>query len=113
MSNVRVITVDWEYNSLKTHGPMTIRQYDHKATVVVMKNPPLLDSYWLLVEGHEEVELDGPSWLISNDYTQEAAPLVFQFCAKSNSGDMEVHSAMYTLPVLPSIPHSTEEVTNG
>lgn len=113
MSNVRVIIADWETSNLKTDGLASIRQYDHQGTVVTMKNPPLLDSYWLLVEGHEEVELDGPSWLISNEYTQDAMPLVFQFCAKSNSKDMEIHSAIYTITVLPSIPHTTEEVTNG
>lgn len=113
MSNVRVITADWGSSNLKTNGPASIRQYDHQGTVVVMKNPPLLDSYWLLVEGHEEVELDGTSWLISNDYTQDAKQLKFQFCAKSNSKDMEIHSAIYMITVLPSIPHTIEEVTNG
>ena len=112
MGALRTIRVDWETGSVK-NGTSNLRQFDHQSVVVVLDDYPKLDSYWLITKEHGEVELDGPSWLITNEYTQEAQTLVFQFCAKSNSRDMEIHSGICKIQILPSLEHTTEEVTNG
>lgn len=112
MGALRTIHVDWE-TGIVNNGTPNLRQFDHQSVVVVLDNYPKLDSYWLITKEYGEVELEGPSWLITNEYTQEARTFEIQFCARSNSRDIEVHSGICTIKILPSIEHTTEEVTHG
>lgn len=121
MNNVRTIYLDWYNGSIRAPGGSQLAyQYDHLSNLIIFKNAPKLDNYYLIVEmketedgevrTFEPIQLAGSFWLIPNSYTQLAQNISFQVCCKTESGDFEQHSAQFTGTILPSKDHNGAEL---
>ena len=118
MENVRSIFLDWNTGGIvrSDSGAYLARQYDHLSNLIVFRNAPELENYYLIVEmkegeddlaarSMEPIMLPGPYWLVPNVYTQLVQPVTFQVCCKTESGDFEQHSAKFKLNVIESLRH--------